>query len=281
MKDLSWLRFIDDVDMKWIHSDKELDEFFEHANSIHPSMQFTHEVSKTKMSFLDTTTTVKEGNMTTDLYSKPTNKHQYLSPSSCHPKHCFKSIPFSQAIRVKRICSTVETTKQILGELRHHLKRRGYNEKVIESGFSKASESNRNDLLEYKEKRSTNGSPSGIVRHHWKEIEKSETLAKLFPEPPVVAFRRPKITVGQCKPCGDKRCKCCLQWQHTQVFHSKTTGKEYKIFCNVNCKIPNVVYLLDSRLRVAIRRRKCPTIQLKKNALARESKFCVAGALIG
>jgi hypothetical protein len=33
---------------------------------------------------------------------------------------------------------------------------------------------------------------SGIVRHHWKEIEKCETLAKLFPEPPVVAFRRPK-----------------------------------------------------------------------------------------
>ena len=32
---------------------------------------------------------------------------------------------------------------------------------------------------------------------------------------------------------------------HTQVFHSKTTGKEYKIFCNVNCKTPNVVYLLD------------------------------------
>ena len=84
--------------MKWIHSDKELDEFFEHANSIHPSIKFTHEVSKTKISFLDTTTTVKEGNMTTDLYSKPTDKHQYLSPSSCHPKHCSKSIPFSQAI---------------------------------------------------------------------------------------------------------------------------------------------------------------------------------------
>ena len=45
---LSWFRFIDDVDMKWIHSDKELDEFFEHANSIHPSIKFTHEVSKTK-----------------------------------------------------------------------------------------------------------------------------------------------------------------------------------------------------------------------------------------
>jgi hypothetical protein len=29
----------------------------------------------------------------------------------------------------------------------------GYNDKVIESGFSKASEINRNDLLEYKEKK--------------------------------------------------------------------------------------------------------------------------------
>ena len=88
------------------------------------------------MSFLDTTK-VKEGNMTTDLYFKPTEKHQCLSPNSCHPKHCFKSIPFSQAIRVKLICSTVETTKQRLGNLRHHLKKRGYNDKVIESGFSK------------------------------------------------------------------------------------------------------------------------------------------------
>ena len=96
---LAWFRFIDDVYMKWIHSDEEFDEFFEHANDIYPTIQFTHEVSKTKIAFLDTTTTVKEGNMTTDLYSKFTDKHQNLSPSSCHSKQCFKSIPFSQAIR--------------------------------------------------------------------------------------------------------------------------------------------------------------------------------------
>jgi hypothetical protein len=166
----------------------------------------------------------------------------------------------------------VETTKQRLGDLCHHLKRWGYNDKVIESGFSKVSEIDRNDLLEYKEKKINKPVPlvltyhpsiekiSGIVRHHWKEIQKSETMTKLFPEPPIVAFQRPKSikdilviaavsrpssTVGQCKPCGDKCCKCCLQLQHAQVFHSKTTGKEYKIFCNVNCKTPNVVYLLD------------------------------------
>ena len=117
------------------------------------------------MSFLDTTTTVKEGNMTTDLFSKPTEKHQYLSLSSCHPKHCFKCIPFSQAINVKRICSTVETTKQRLGDLRHHWKRQGYNDKVIENGFSKGSEINRNDLMEYKEKKINKRVPLVLTYH--------------------------------------------------------------------------------------------------------------------
>ena len=35
------------------------------------------------------------------------------------------------------------------------------------------------------------------------------------------------------------------------MFHSKTTGKEYKIFCNVNCKTPNVVYLVDCHVCVS------------------------------
>jgi hypothetical protein len=65
--------------MKWIHSDEQFDEFFEHANDIYPTIKFTHEVSKTKIAFPDTTTTVKEGNMTTDLYSKPTDKIQMLA----------------------------------------------------------------------------------------------------------------------------------------------------------------------------------------------------------
>ena len=122
-----------------------------------------------------------------------------------------------------------------------------------------------------KKKRSTNGFPlfsitiplRENVRHCPSSLErnwKSETLTMLFPEPPVVAFRRlksikdtlcraavsrPSSTVGQCKPCGDKRCKSCLQLQHAHVFHSNTTGKEYTIFCNVHCTMPNVVYPLD------------------------------------
>jgi hypothetical protein len=47
-----------------------------------------------------------------DIYNEPTDKHQYLSPQNCQPKQCTKSIPYSQALRIKRICSNEQTTKK-------------------------------------------------------------------------------------------------------------------------------------------------------------------------
>ena len=110
-KPRSWFRFIDDVDMKWTESEENLNRFFDHANNAHPTIKFTHETSRNNISFLDTYTTCENGIMSTDIYNKPTDKHQYLSSQSCHPKHCTKSIPYSQALRIKRICSNEQTTK--------------------------------------------------------------------------------------------------------------------------------------------------------------------------
>ena len=105
-KPLSWLRFIDDIDMKWNDTAEHLQDFLDHCNQFHHSIKFTSEFSSEKIAFLDTTTFVKNGVMTTDLHTKKTDKHQFLSPKSCHPKHCSRSIPYSQAIRLKRICSS-------------------------------------------------------------------------------------------------------------------------------------------------------------------------------
>jgi hypothetical protein len=90
---LSWYRFIDDVDMKWTQRDEELQNFLSRVNNLHPSIKFTHEISNTTISFLDTSSSLSEGELSTDLYSKPTDTNQYLLPSSCHPPHVTNSIP--------------------------------------------------------------------------------------------------------------------------------------------------------------------------------------------
>ena len=112
---LSWYRFIDDVDMKWTRNDEELQNFLSRDNNLHPSIKFTHEISNTTISFLDTSSSLSEGVLFTDLYSKPTDTNQYLLPSSCHPPRVTKSIPYSQALRIGRICSTNKSLKKTIG----------------------------------------------------------------------------------------------------------------------------------------------------------------------
>ena len=51
-------------------------------------------------------------------------------------------------------------------------------------------------------------------------------------------------TIGMSPSCGDKRCKCCRHMQHSSSYTSKVTGKQYTIFCTVNCKSANVIYIL-------------------------------------
>ena len=50
-----------------------------------------------------------EGELMTDLFVKPADTHQFLDPSSSHPYHCKKGIPYSQDLRLSRICSDNES----------------------------------------------------------------------------------------------------------------------------------------------------------------------------
>ena len=43
LKPCSWFKFIDDVDMKWIHGPENLEIFLQEANSFHPTIRFTAE----------------------------------------------------------------------------------------------------------------------------------------------------------------------------------------------------------------------------------------------
>ena len=98
--------------------------------------------------FLDVTVSLIEGVIETDLYVKPTYIHQYLQSSSCHPFHCKKGIPFSQALRLNRICSV--TFDKRCNDLERFLLERGYSSKLVRKEILRARKIPRNELLDKK-----------------------------------------------------------------------------------------------------------------------------------
>ena len=90
----------------------DLHAFTCYLNSILPTIKFTSNYSFTSIPFLDVNVSVDNGNITSDLYTKTTDKHQYLLHSSCHPQHTKRAIPFSLALRLRHIGSSDETFKQ-------------------------------------------------------------------------------------------------------------------------------------------------------------------------
>ena len=105
LKPYLWWRYIDDIFFLWEHGEEKLKKFIEYLNDKHPTIKFTAEWSQTSINFLDVSVSLTDGKITTDLYVKATDSHQYLHSSSCHPYHCKKGIPYSQALCLNRICS--------------------------------------------------------------------------------------------------------------------------------------------------------------------------------
>ena len=101
LKPLVWFRYIDDIFFIWTHGEENLKKFMDDFNSFNDDIKFTYEHDK----FLDLKVISSNGKLLTSLYSKSTDRHQYLHYESCHPEHTKRSIVYSQALRIKRICS--------------------------------------------------------------------------------------------------------------------------------------------------------------------------------
>ena len=69
-------------------------------------------------SFLDTTVILEDGTLHMDLYTKPTDTHHHLSLNNYHPKYCASTLPYSQSLRLRRICSRKEDFEK---RVRDHL----------------------------------------------------------------------------------------------------------------------------------------------------------------
>ena len=81
------------------------------------------------------------------MYVKPTDTHQYLHASSCHVYHSKKSIPYSQALRLNRICSETSFFDKRCNELEVWLNDRGYSEKLVRKQILEARKVKRTEAL--------------------------------------------------------------------------------------------------------------------------------------
>ena len=77
----------------------------EKTNIFLPNLKFTYESSQKRLAFLDLNVSLENGRITTDLYIKSADCHQYLHCNSAHPDHLKNSIIYSQALRLSNICT--------------------------------------------------------------------------------------------------------------------------------------------------------------------------------
>ena len=106
-------------------------------NNFTPNLSFTHEASKNCIPFLDLKVKLIDGKLETDLYMKPTDRHQYLHYLSSYPEHTKHSIVYSQTLRVNRLCSLEKDFNYHKLNMKEWFIKRGYPESVIDKEMKK------------------------------------------------------------------------------------------------------------------------------------------------
>ena len=204
-KPILWLRFIDDIFAIWTYGQDSLLNFFDHMNTIYPTIKLEMSHSRDRIPFLDTTVILTiNGNIETTLYRKPTDISPLLHAQSFHPTNCKTGIIYSQALRYRRIISDNNEFEKHLQVLRCTLIKRGYNIGQINEIFNKVRLLSRDNLLQYQDRPPTHILPfvvpfnwntqhiGRILHLHWHLIQNDESLQDISVLTPIVAFKRQK-----------------------------------------------------------------------------------------
>ena len=202
-----YYRFIDDVFFIWNGTVIQLQEFIKNLNNRHPTIRFDFKFSKTSIEFLDTTVykNKEQNKLLTTVYCKPTDRINFLHYTSAHPRSLIKSIPYSQALRLKKICAATSEISKNLQVLKESFIDRGFKEKVLDREFQRLSEIERDALLTPKSKEKdqkripfitiynkTLPNLKQIINKHWHLLQINSNLRTTFEQEPLIAYRRNK-----------------------------------------------------------------------------------------
>ena len=229
------------------------------------------------MNFLDVQV-IRQGNkIVTDLYTKPTDTHQLLHRSSCHPGHTKKGMPYRQALRIRRICSEHSFFENRLGNLENFLSDQGYNRGEIEGQFNRVKGLDRNTLLDRKQNHRDDTRITLVLTFHPAFHKVCEILQKrlnalfvdnehrrIFKDMIFVSFRRAKnikdtlvrakvyqptdeqAEKGTFKCNGRRSCQICALIVEGEAFQNSNESRSFTISSGAyHCNSENVVYLLQ------------------------------------
>ncbi len=134
--------YINDIFLIIRHSQSELTAFREYFNSLSDTIKLNMEFSTSAFHFLDTQITLTDGKLSSSLYVKPTDKNSLLHATSFHTLPLKRALPYSQFLRVKRICthsSDFELKAKKLYEFVFQFVSRGYLESWLNLAYLKIS----------------------------------------------------------------------------------------------------------------------------------------------
>ena len=107
---------------------------------------------------------------------KPTDSHSYLLYSSSHPSHVKNSIPYSQFLRLRRLCSVDSDFSLKSEEMCEFFNKRGYPASVVQAGHHRAQQIDRLSALQTSQKENNNRIPFTLTFHPHNHALKSIIL---------------------------------------------------------------------------------------------------------
>ena len=143
--------------MIWKGTKAELITFIKDLNEKYKTIKFNFQVSRRAIAFLDAMLYKDENNnIQTTLYRKPTDQQAFLQAKSEHRRSLKSSISYSQALRLKTICSTSTEFDKNCAAIKQKFLDRQYKEEVLDEQIKKVDRTERKGLFTCKEKNNKN-----------------------------------------------------------------------------------------------------------------------------
>ena len=269
-------RYIDDVLGASSDTRQDLENFIHFCSTYHPALKYTFEISESSLPFLDLCVSISNNRVSTTIHYKATDTHNYFEYTSSHPTHCRNAIPFSQFLRLRRICSDDGDYDIKSAEMASFFDYRGFPKNLITTSRQRAKgisreralrKSNREHSTQRSEKvplvlnfHPRNQEVKKILLTNFRILREDPTTAHIFNNQPLCVHRREtnlrdilvhstlasrpeqdKASPGTF-PCNRPRCRTCNYTAKTDTITS--TGGSVHLKKRFDCTATGVVYAI-------------------------------------